>query len=130
MNDETDTSVENQELIDFQVKKFRKELSSGTSALILLNILNNAEQPLYGYQIAKLLEQHSQEKQGAIYPVLRNMGAKGLLESELVPSESGPARKYFRISPLGKAVLREWMSIWEQTKSMVDLAISHKAGDE
>lgn len=117
------------ELVDAQVKKFKKEINSGTSALILLNILNNADQPLYGYQITKLLEQHSQEKQGAIYPVLRNMCAKGLLVSELLPSESGPARKYFQISPLGKAVLKEWLAVWEQTKQMVALSMTPAAGE-
>lgn len=117
-----------QDAIDAQVKKFKKELSSGTSALILLSILDNAEKPLYGYEISKLLEQSSSEKQGAIYPVLRNMVAKGLLEVEVIPSESGPPRKYFNISALGKAVLSEWQSIWEQTKKIVELSLSNKKG--
>lgn len=114
------------ESVELQVKKLKKELSSGTSALVLLNILNNAEEPLYGYQIAKSLEHVSSEKQGAIYPVLRNMAAKGLLESNMLPSESGPPRKYFNISPLGQAVLKEWIAIWEQTQSFVNQSISNK----
>lgn len=117
-----------QDAIDTQVKKFKKELSSGTSALILLSILDNAEKALYGYEISKLLEQSSSEKQGAIYPVLRNMVAKELLEVEVIPSESGPPRKYFSISPLGKAVLSEWRTTWEQTKKMVEQSLSNKTG--
>ena len=116
--------------VDFQVKKFKKELNAGTSALILLNILNASDEPLYGYQIAKKLEQHSKEKHGAIYPVLRNLSAKGLLVSHLVPSPSGPARKYFEISPLGKAVLREWLNIWHQTKDMIELSINDNADED
>lgn len=109
---------------DLLSKKFRKELSSGTSALILLGILSKAEEPLYGYQISKLLERDSSDKQGAIYPVLRNMVAKGLLEVEVMPSDSGPPRKYFSISPLGRSVLEDWSVIWEHTKKLVDRAVS------
>ena len=125
-----DPDIPFQDAIDTQVKKFKKELSSGTSALILLSILGNAEKPLYGYEISKLLEQGSSEKQGAIYPVLRNMVAKELLEVEVLPSESGPPRKYFSISPLGKAVLSEWRTTWEQTKRVVEQSLSPKAGSK
>ena len=123
LKNETDNPCFQDEDVEFQVKKSRKELSSGTSALILLNILNRADEPMYGYQIAKKLQQHSHEKQGAIYPVLRNMAAKGLLSSQLIPSPSGPARKYFKISPLGKAVLAKWMEVWRQTSEIIKVSI-------
>ena len=112
------------ENLEIHVKKFRKELNSGTSALILLAILGKSERPLYGYEITKLLESHSVEKQGAIYPVLRNMVAKELLEVEVIPSESGPPRKYFSISKHGREVLNEWARVWEETRSFVDLSLS------
>ncbi len=111
------------EAIEQQVKKFKKELSSGTVALMLLSLLAKAKEPLYGYQIAKLLVHSGTEKQGSIYPVLRNMSAKGLLNSHVVPSESGPPRKYFHISELGKAVLVQWLDIWNQTQGFVNQTI-------
>src|SRR3546814_7137712 len=36
-----------------QLRKFQKELSGGTVALVLLAVLRAAGEPLYGYQIAK-----------------------------------------------------------------------------
>ena len=107
-------------MIAAQVKKFRKELNSGTVALMVLAIVSRAEEPLYGYQIAKQLERNGPEKQGALYPVLRNMSAKGLLESYTQPSESGPPRRYFQITNLGKNVLDEWLDIWQQTQAFVN----------
>lgn len=118
------------EAIEQQVKKFRKELSSGTVSLMLLSILANAKTPLYGYQITKLLEGTSGDKQGALYPVLRNLSTKGLLISEVVPSESGPPRKYFTISPLGRAVLKEWLEIWQQTSAFVNQTIADNSVGE
>jgi len=124
-----DPSVET-EAVEQQVKKFRKELSSGTVALMLLSILAKAKTPLYGYQITKLFEQSSSDKQGALYPVLRNLSTKGLLESEVVPSENGPPRKYFTISTLGRAVLKEWLEIWHQTHAFVNQTIADNSKGE
>ena len=42
------------------LKKFQKELAAGTVSLVLLTVLSRATQPLYGYQIAKLLEGSSE----------------------------------------------------------------------
>ena len=39
-----------------QLKKFQKELSSGPESLVLLAVLGQSRQPLYGYQFAKRLE--------------------------------------------------------------------------
>ena len=59
------------------VKRFQKELNGGTAALVLLGVLDKADRPMYGYQIAKLIEARTQDvdimKQGALYPVLRSL---------------------------------------------------------
>ena len=64
-------------------KKFQKELNSGTAALVLLCLLDQAEEPMYGYQITKLMEAADSRvmmmKQGALYPVLRSLENSGLL---------------------------------------------------
>jgi len=87
------------------LKKFQKELSAGTVSLVLLAVLGQSRQPMYGYQIAKRLEEVGEGvlagKQSALYPVLRNLEAYGLLESEVEPSVSGPPRRYYRITKLG-----------------------------
>jgi PadR family transcriptional regulator PadR len=59
-------------------------------------------------------------KQSALYPVLRNLSAAGLLKSQVEPSVSGPPRRYYRITPLGRAVFGEWSSNWTATRRFVD----------
>lgn len=108
-----------------QLKKFQKELSSGTVSLVLLAVLGQSRQALYGYQIAKRLEELGEAgvlagKQSALYPVLRNLEGNGLLASEVEPSVSGPPRRYYRITKLGREVLREWTAAWEATRDSVD----------
>lgn len=105
-------------------KKFKKELNSGTAALVLLSVMARAREPLYGYRIAKLIEADSETalmmKQGALYPVLRSLEGAGLLESRVDPSVSGPPRRYYRITPYGRETLGNWAQIWERTKVFVD----------
>ena len=104
-------------------KKFQKELNAGTSALILLSVLDRAEQPMYGYQIAKIVASQQSEdstlKQGVLYPVLRSLEETGLLESSVEPSVSGPPRRYYRITPDGNATLQRWVTIWNQSNAFV-----------
>jgi PadR family transcriptional regulator PadR len=51
---------------------------------------------------------------------LRNLSAAELLDTFVEPSEAGPPRRYYRITPLGRKVLREWTSAWTSTRSFVD----------
>lgn len=111
--------------LDSAARKFQKELNAGLIALVLLSVLDRADGDLYGYQIAKQLQSAAPDlnvvKQGALYPVLRNMSASGLLASRVVPSYSGPPRRYYRITEEGRAVLRQWLAIWGQTRDFVEL---------
>ena len=110
--------------LDAQLRKFQKELSTGTVSLALLAVLAETGEPMYGYQIAKRLEQTGDPllggKQSALYPVLRNLSAAGLAESHVEPSVSGPPRRYYRITTLGRQVLAEWAGAWRTTRDSVD----------
>jgi PadR family transcriptional regulator PadR len=95
-------------------KKFQKELNAGTVSLVLLSVLRHADEPLYGYQIAKQLEGGGGEdvtmmKQGALYPVLRALEKNGLLRSRVEPSLSGPPRQAFE----------QWTIIWHRNERFV-----------
>jgi PadR family transcriptional regulator PadR len=105
-------------------QKFQRELNAGLVGLVLLAVLEQAEEDLYGYQIAKRLQDLANGippvKQGALYPVLRQLSANGLLASRIVPSYAGPPRRYYRITPAGRGTLAEWRDIWRSTRDFVD----------
>ncbi len=106
------------------IKKFQKELNGGTAALVLLGVLEKATKPMYGYQIAKLIEKQTKDvdimKQGALYPVLRSLEAASLLQSEVEPSVAGPPRRYYKITKAGRQTLMKWREIWQQTSDLVN----------
>jgi PadR family transcriptional regulator PadR len=110
--------------VDALVRKFQKELNAGLIALVLLSVLEGADEDLYGYQIAKRLQGisagESPIKQGALYPVLRTLSAHGLLASRVVPSYAGPPRRYYRITDAGRETLANWRRVWTSTRDFVD----------
>lgn len=113
------------------IKKFRKELNAGTVSLMILAILEQSEEPMYGYQIVKSLEELAPQgepavKQGTLYPVLRSMERNELLKSEVEPSVSGPPRKYYSITEDGRKSLEEWKEIWRQTRDIVDAILEER----
>jgi len=122
------------EFADLQTRKFQRELSAGLTALVLLAVLGEAGEDLYGYEIARRLAgEHDAAgpfKLGALYPVLRNLSAAGLLSSRVVPSYAGPPRRYYRITPLGREALAAWRSSWISTRDFVDATLSPAPAEE
>ena len=106
------------------LRKFHKELSAGTVSLALLAVVCGGQEAMYGYQIAKRLEHLGDGvlagKQSALYPVLRNLEAAGLLESFVEPSMSGPPRRYYRATSAGREALVEWSAAWRATRDSLD----------
>jgi PadR family transcriptional regulator, regulatory protein PadR len=134
MNERDDRGPLVEDSAESLTRKFQRELGTGLTALVLLSVLGESNEDLYGYEIARRLSTASGEanpfKQGALYPVLRNMSASGLLTSRVVPSYSGPPRRYYRITPLGREVLASWRETWSATRRFVDAIVARSNTQE
>jgi PadR family transcriptional regulator PadR len=105
-------------------RKFQKELTAGTHALMLLAVLAQSPEPLYGYQIAKLLEaQAPSVKLGTLYPVLRSLESMELVEGRVEPSVTGPPRKYYALTSDGRTALDAWTRIWIATRDGLEAVL-------
>lgn len=114
------------ETVSASVRKFQKELSAGIVSLALLALMAKAEEPLYGYQIAKELEGYGAGlpvKQGTLYPVLRSLEAGGLLISTVEPSISGPPRRYYSVTEEGRQAIALWRESWIKTRDFVEAVV-------
>lgn len=82
------------------------ELSAATVDICLLAMIESANS--YGHELVQGLvaEGFPGADERAVYPVLGRLELDGLLEPYLVPSATGPARKYYRITPEGRRDLR------------------------
>jgi PadR family transcriptional regulator PadR len=90
------------------------DMRKGSTAILVLSLL--AEQPMYGYQIAKELAARSggifEFKEGTLYPALHRMEKDGLLSGYWEVVEEGPSRKYYAITDKGHEVLARKSTAW------------------
>jgi DNA-binding PadR family transcriptional regulator len=89
---------------------YTQELRRG---VIVLAVLSQLDELQYGYSlITQLSELGFEVDQGTLYPLLRRLEERGLLESEWVVGESRP-RRYYKISLAGEQVLTELREEWD-----------------
>ena len=75
---------------------------------------------MYGYEIVQSLAEFTDINEGTIYPILRRITKEGYFTTYLKESSSGPARKYYRITPLGKIFLDDLKKEWQDIRAMVE----------
>ena len=73
-----------------------------------------ADGETYGYEITSRLDAagFSGVKGGTLYPILGRLEEAGHVDTEWRAGDSGPGRKYYRITPDGRASLRERATTW------------------
>ena len=103
----------------------RRELLKGNIESLLLSSIS--QQPIYGYQIIKELEQKSEGyfkfKEGTLYPVLHRMERQGLIVSRWQVLPNGRQRKYYHITSEGLASLVDKRSQWQDFTAAINLII-------
>ena len=95
--------------------EFNKDLIAAPSTPIVLAIL--AEGDSYGYAILKRVRElsggHMEWTDGMLYPVLHRLERLGHVEARWEVAEGGRRRKYYRITPGGRAQLEEDRRQWQ-----------------
>jgi PadR family transcriptional regulator PadR len=110
-----------------------KDLIAASSTPLVLAIL--AEGDSYGYAILKRVRELSGGRMawtdGMLYPVLHRLERTGHIRARWQIAESGRRRKYYRITPEGRAQLaeerRQWQTVDETLRGIwrtLSLAVS------
>ena len=73
-----------------------------------------ADEDGYGYDVVRRLRSAGLEEVGdaSVYGTLRRLYTSGSLTSYVVPSDEGPHRKYYGITPLGRQELDAQRQTW------------------
>lgn len=95
--------------------EINKDLIAASSTPIVLAIL--AEEDSYGYAILKRVRQLSggnmKWTDGMLYPVLHRLERLGHIKARWEVGDSGRRRKYYGITPRGRAQLAEERRQWQ-----------------
>ena len=75
-----------------------------------------ADEDAYGYDVLRRLRSAGLSEVGdaSVYGTLRRLYAAGALTSYMVPSEEGPARRYYGITDRGRDQLAEARVVWQE----------------
>jgi PadR family transcriptional regulator PadR len=100
------------------------QLLKGVLSLLLLHLL--AERESYGYEVVQRLQAagFADVLEGSVYPALSRLQRENRVETRLVPSTSGPARKYYRLTPAGHDALTNGIATWARHIAAVDAVLS------
>jgi PadR family transcriptional regulator PadR len=95
------------------------QMLKGLVTMLLLHLLKSHED--YGYSLVVRLQEAglTDMAEGTVYPALARAEAAGHVESSLVQSERGPARKYYRLTESGSVHLTRSLDNWRQLTSVV-----------
>ncbi len=89
----------------------------GTLELLVLSTLNGGE-PMHGFAILDWIRDSTDDalaiEEGALYPALHRMEARGWLTAGWATSEKGRRAKYYRLTRAGRKALTEQAARWDR----------------
>jgi DNA-binding PadR family transcriptional regulator len=101
-------------------------LFKGILSIAIINIINR--KPMHGGEISQVLREKFQigTPRAIIYVVLRKLEADGLLVSNWVIPESGPARRMYQISEEGLQYLKYARDKLKRSNEIIKILLDEK----
>ena len=81
-------------------------IKKGLLEFLILKIVS-ADKVYVADMLQRLADTDFATQEGTLYPLLSRMRRDGLLDYEWQESDAGPPRKYYRLTPAGRAQLGE-----------------------
>lgn len=96
--------------------KIERELLKGVLPLAVLRLLKRRS--MYGYELIREISQQTdgvlQLGQSTLYPLLYNLEAQDLIESNWQDADNGRQRKYYKLTDSGKKRLVRDLAQWDE----------------
>ena len=104
-------------------KMIRSDIIRGhLDSIILRLILEEDDMAMkYRRKLAYVQINRFQIKEATLYAVFQRLEKKELIEAYIGSVSQGGKRKYYRITLLGKAYLKELVEEWNEVKEIIDL---------
>lgn len=98
------------------------QFKKGALELCVLSQLKNADR--YGYQLTDAVSKEMAIAPGTLYLVLKRLKEEALVETYLVESDEGPARKYYHLTEAGREHQKKLEQEWKEFVEAVDRLIT------
>jgi PadR family transcriptional regulator, regulatory protein PadR len=105
------------------------QLRHGTVEYCVLALLRDGER--YAFELVRELAEIDGlvTSEGTIYPLLTRLRRDELVTTFWRESESGPPRRYYRVTPAGRSALADFGREWSRFRDSVDAIIGEEDGD-
>jgi PadR family transcriptional regulator PadR len=112
-----------------QARNVLSQLRRGTVEYCVLALLRRGER--YGFELVRELAAVDGivTSEGTIYPLLTRLRKDELVTTFWRESESGPPRRYYRLTDAGQAALADFTKEWGRFRDSVDAILITEAGD-
>ena len=89
------------------------QLRKGVLELCILNDIRNRK--MYGYEIVRRMckTEGLIISEGAIYPILSRLKRQGLVDTFIMESPDGPARKHYKLTEQGEEMIAQMNAYWQ-----------------
>lgn len=99
-------------------KRVSSKISRGSAEIAILSLLG--QQPLYGFEIAKSIEERTQGALrftlASLYPMLYELEKRGWIKGQWKNNSEGRDRRYYSLTAAGKKELdplrKQWRSFF------------------
>jgi PadR family transcriptional regulator PadR len=97
----------------------KAQMRKGVLEFCIMSVMQDGE--VYPSDIInKMKESKLIVVEGTLYPLLTRLKNQGLLTYRWVESKSGPPRKYYTLTPIGKKFLEELTTEWNMLVETVN----------
>jgi PadR family transcriptional regulator, regulatory protein PadR len=101
-----------QSALEDLLAQWEENYKKGLLSFWLLLLL--AQRKAYPYEIKSAINEMSRNTisadENSIYRSLNRLADSGIVDSEVTPSETGPSRRYFFLTKLGRALLSRFIT--------------------
>ena len=104
------------------MKLANKELVGASTAVLILGVLKRGG-PSWGYDIVRQINEEAAGaftwQEGTVYPLLHKLEKQGLVHCRWQESPAGRQRKYYVLTPTGRAALDAGTREWEMFHELI-----------
>lgn len=110
------------------IENAQVQMRKGILEFCILHIISRGE--IYASDMLdELTSARIMVVEGTLYPLLTRLKNAGLLDYKWVESTSGPPRKYYMLTELGRNSLEALNETWQELADSVRLIIDHRNGN-
>jgi PadR family transcriptional regulator PadR len=107
------------------IENTKAQMRKGVLEFCILSVLKDNE--AYTSEILDTLKEAKLlVVEGTVYPLLTRLKNDGLLNYRWEESTSGPPRKYYELTELGKTFLKELSNTWTELSDAVNIITNQK----